>query len=340
MAELDPRKQLILRAIVVEYVGLAEPIASDALIQKYELGVRSATIRNEMAEMSELGFLEQPHTSAGRIPSDKGYRYYVDRLIEDASLDAQDKKAVKGAAESDHLHDMLRATARSLSRLTQLLSVAATVRERDTVIKTAVISALDSRRVIFVFVLSNGHVENRMLEVPAGLTLDDIGFVNETLAGTAVGQTIKAASRGRTPPCPRSSASAQLTSLVWTSLRAFAKDLTRGKMITEGEEFILAQPEFSRDAASLHRLLDQLANADELYDAVTSDPARQVTIGSENRNEGLRSLSVIRQTFYVGENEAGVIALIGPTRLNYSAGIPLVNFTALALTESLSKLFA
>src|SRR6476469_9984716 len=129
MTELDPRQQTILKAIVVEYVLSAEPIGSEALLQKYPLGVRSATVRNEMAEMSELGFLEQPHTSAGRIPSDLGYRYYVDRLIVPKQPDVDAKQRVKGVADQgDALQANLRDTAKMLSRLTHLLTVAATVR--------------------------------------------------------------------------------------------------------------------------------------------------------------------------------------------------------------------
>lgn len=166
MQDLDFRKQTILRAIVVEYVRHAEPVASDAITHKYDLGVRSATIRSEMAEMSDLGLLEQPHTSAGRIPSDSGYRYFVYRLIINGGVAEPARKTVQNAAEGDALHEMLRETARSLSRITQLLSVAATVKERDTTVKTAVLSALDPSRALLVIVLSNGHIENRMLEVP------------------------------------------------------------------------------------------------------------------------------------------------------------------------------
>ena len=103
MPELDRRKQTILRAIIIEYVTAAEPIGSEALVQKYQLGVKSATVRNEMAEMSDLGFLEQPHTSAGRIPSDLGYRYYVDHLIVTQDLDTVAKNRVKDATDDgDH----------------------------------------------------------------------------------------------------------------------------------------------------------------------------------------------------------------------------------------------
>src|SRR6185312_6059439 len=125
MSQLDARKQTILQAIIIEYVTGAEPVGSEALVQKYELGVKSATVRNEMAEMSDLGYLEQHHTSAGRIPSDLGYRYYVDHLILLRDVDEQSKSKVKnGAEEGDALQSMLRDTVRALSRVTHLLGVA------------------------------------------------------------------------------------------------------------------------------------------------------------------------------------------------------------------------
>src|SRR5580704_12906856 len=136
MADLDPRKETILRAIIVEYVTTAEPIGSEALVQKYELGVRSATVRNELAEMSEMGYLEQPHTSAGRVPSDLGYRYFVDRLIVEHHLDQATKDKVKGTTEEgEALQLLLRDTARVLSRITHLLGVATTMRDQQVTLK-------------------------------------------------------------------------------------------------------------------------------------------------------------------------------------------------------------
>src|SRR2546423_8465023 len=121
MPDLDARKQSILHAVIVEYVGGAEPVGSELLVQKYAFGIKSATVRNELAEMADLGFLEQPHTSAGRIPSDMGYRYYVDRLIVPAQPEQDSKQQVKGVAEQgDALQATLRDTARVLSRLTHL----------------------------------------------------------------------------------------------------------------------------------------------------------------------------------------------------------------------------
>jgi len=339
MSELDPRKQTILRAIVLEYVTGAEPVGSEMLVQKYGLGVKAATVRNEMAELSELGFLEQPHTSAGRIPSDLGYRFYVDRLIVQEDLHDGAKRRVREASkDGEALQTLLRDTVRALSRVTHLLGVATTVRDSNLVVRTAVLSALGPLQALFVMVLSNGHVENRMMECPAGLTLDDVGKANEALTALIGGKDLRTLAKLKgTPPTGKPAIDKLMANLTAT-IRSMAKDLTRGTVITEGEEFMFAQPEFQRDAGMLTELLNELTESELLYEAVNpADAGRPVTIGRENRHEQLRQLSIVRHSFYVGENEAGVVALVGPTRMRYEASIPLVSFTARALSESLTR---
>ncbi len=268
MPELDPRKETILRAIIVEYVTTAEPIGSEALVQKYELGVRSATVRNEMAEMSELGYLEQPHTSAGRIPSDLGYRYYVDRLISDRTVRDADKSVVKQAtSDGDALQELLRDTARILSRITRLLTVATTSRDNKVTVRTAVVSALGPQQALMVLVLSNGHVENRMIECPSGLTLQDVGWANEFLATTVTARNLRTLSRLKTPPPGTSQASDKLIGLLCAGIRQACRDLTRGKVISEGEEFMFSQPEFSGNATALSDILDRLTQSEVLHDS-------------------------------------------------------------------------
>ena len=340
MSELDPRKQTILRAIIVEYVSAAEPIASEALVQKYELGVRSATVRSAMAEMSDAGYLEQPHTSAGRIPSDMGYRYYVDRLSAETEIEQTVLQKLRDTtAEGDALQEMLRETARALSRLTHLLAVATTVRDQKVTIKTAIVSALGPQQALLVIVLSNGHVENRMLECPAELTLQDVGVVNDQISQGLIGKSLKLISRLKPPLGARSASAEKLIGTIWSAVKQIARDQTRGKLITEGEEFMFAQPEFQRNIGTLNHLLIQLNDSDLLYEAVSNEMSQVVTIGKENRHAPLHQLSIIRRSFSVGEDEAGVIAIIGPTRMNYDRGIPLVNFTARALSSSLTKFF-
>lgn len=339
MSELDARKQSILHAVIVEYVTGAEPVGSELLVQKYSLGVKSATVRNELSEMSDMGYLEQPHTSAGRIPSDLGYRYYVDRLIVPKELAANSKQQVKDVAEEgDALQAMLSDTARVLSRLTHLMSVAATVRNQDVSVRNAVVSALGPKQALLVLVLSNGHIENRMLECPVGLTLDDVGFANELLANQVAGKKLKSLTKIKAV-AGGSQATEKLLGLIWTAVRGVSRELTKGILVTEGEEFMLAQPEFQRDTGYLKALLETLGDSDLLQDAIQSpkEGVESVTIGRENRLEAMRQVSVIRNSFFVGETEAGIIALVGPTRMPYERSIPLVHYTARALSEALTR---
>lgn len=339
---LDPRKQTILRAIVVEYVDAAEPVGSEQLVQRYGLGVKSATVRNEMAEMSELGFLEQPHTSAGRIPSDLGYRYYVDRLLATRTVSAETQGQVRKAAEGgDVLEGLLRDTVRVLSRMTQLLGVATTVRDAEVTVRTAVVSALGPSQALMVVALSNGQVENRMIECPGGLTLSDIGAVNVHLTQALVGNTLRSLTKSKPPTVPGSPAADKLLTILWTYVRTIAREGTRGIMVTEGEEYMFAQPEFQRDLGSLQALLAELADSDLLYESIAPGEAVQpVTIGRENRLAPMQRMSVVRHSFYVGGAEAGVVALVGPTRMAYDKSMPLVRFTAEALSESLTRFLA
>jgi heat-inducible transcriptional repressor len=335
---LETRKATILRAIVLEYVDSAEPVGSEVLANRYSLGVKSATIRSEMSELLDLGFLRQPHTSAGRIPSDTGYRFFVNEIQSPIEVDDSSKVGVREATgQNDTLLPVLRDTVRALSRLVNSMSVATTVRELDVTVRTIVVSALGPSQVLLVLALSNGHVENRMLECPAGLTLTDVGRANELLA-SLVGKNIRSMTRQKTPSLEEGAPHARLVGIIWNQLRTIARSITRGKLVTDGEEFLFAQPEFRRDAGALSSLLTELIDGESLYEAISpGEGTRTVTIGTENRDKSLHQLSVIRQTFYVGNQEAGVIAVVGPTRMRYDQGIGLVNFTAKALSESLTR---
>lgn len=337
MAELDARKQTILRAIIVEYINGAEPIASEQLALKYDFGVRSATIRNEMAEMSDLGFLEQPHTSAGRIPSDLGYRYYVDRLIVTRAIEDSVQRQVKqGTNEGDALQGLLRDTAKLLSRLTHLLAIATTIRDRAVTVRTAVVSALGPQQALLVLVLSNGHVENRLIDCPAGLTLQDVGAANELLSAAA-GKTVRSLLRTKSPTGANPAVD-KLLSTLWGAIRQAARDLTRGTVLLEGEEFMFFQPEFASQPSTLSSALEQLLSADIFFEALADEAPQVVTIGKENR-EPMQKFSVVRNSYYVAGEEAGILAVIGPTRMDYETNLPLISFTAQALSGSLNRFF-
>ena len=326
--ELDSRKQSILQAVILEYVFSAEPVGSELLVQKYHLGVKSATVRHELAEMSELGFLEQPHTSAGRIPSDLGYRYYVDRLVIPGSLEESWRNRLQSTTDTgDALQNVLRDTALALSRLTNLLTVASTYRDREVVVKSALISAY-------------GAVVNQMVASPSERTIAELGHANEELTAAIVGRPLRMLLKAKAPSTGRPSVDRFMLT-VWNYIRTQARDLTRGLLITQGEQYLFAQPEFQKDLALMSDLLTAFTSSDVLYDAMNSTAeAQTVTIGRENKIEKLQSLSLVRASFFVGENEAGVIALVGPTRMRYETSIPLVTYTARALSDALTRFFA
>lgn len=341
MSDLSSRKRDILRAIVFEYVSTAEPVASELVARKYELGVRSATIRNEMAEITELGLLEQPHTSAGRIPSDTGYRFYVDNLRSPRAANPDERQTLQTAhRDEDTLRELVHASTKSLSRLTRLMSAALTVRDANIRVRNTIVTALGPDRALLVIVLENGHTENRVLDCPPNLTLQHIGAANEALAALLDGQTL-ADIPGVKSPEPSDPALRALLANVLQAARSTATDLIRGHMVVEGEEFVLAQPEFVRDPETMDTLADALSDEDLLRSEIVNlkSDKETVTIGREHTADPHRALAIIRQPFFVGEKEAGVIAIIGPTRMDYDRNISLLDYTANAISQTLTRLF-
>ncbi|MCW5935874.1 MAG: heat-inducible transcription repressor HrcA [Fimbriimonadaceae bacterium] len=335
MSDLSPRKRQVLRAVVVEYVEGAEPVSSEQIVRQYELGVRSATVRNEMAEITELGYLEQPHTSAGRIPSDLGYRYYVDHLLIPVVLQASEQRRIGDAtSEDDTLNELLRETTKALSRLTRLLSIAATIRNGEVTVRNVLVTAIGPDRALLVFVLQNGHVETRILDCPPGTTLEHLGKANAALGALVEGSSLRTVSRAKTPSVEDPVLSVLMRN-AFALLRTTAREIMRGQLVADGQQYVIAQPEFQRDMESMAALLDSLEDEETLYSAAIGEG---VTIGRENPIESMHGLSVIRKTFFVGEDEAGTLAVIGPTRLPYDRTSALLDFTARAVSETLTRL--
>ncbi|MBS1721613.1 MAG: heat-inducible transcription repressor HrcA [Armatimonadetes bacterium] len=335
MADLSPRKEQILRAVIVEYVLAAEPVPSETIVQGYDLGVRSATVRNELAEITDLGLLEQPHTSAGRVPSDQGYRYFVDKLVVLRPPAPVEKRAVEdSASEEDTLSQLLQETTKTLSRLTHLLSAATLLRNIEVKVRSALVTAVGPGKALLVLILENGHVENRFLDCPVGLTMAQLAEANGALGKLTDGQTIGKLAKLKVPATNESLVGKVLRSAV-QAVRAAAKDMTRGRLITEGEEYILAQPEFQRSREDMRALLASIEDEETLQAALIGEG---VTIGKENRLESLQGLTIIRKAIFAGESEAGTLAIVGPKRLQYEKALSLLDFTAEAVSDALTKL--
>jgi heat-inducible transcriptional repressor len=338
--DLDPRKEVLLQAIVVNYVRLAEPVGSQFLAANEKLGVRSATIRNELAEMTDLGYLRQPHTSAGRIPSDLGYRYYVDRLMSVERLSAGETRALRDVpriSEGD-LEQLLVQTCRVLSSLTRYTSVATPPASEEPLIRQVHLAQIAPTRLLAVVVLDSGQVVHRFLESSQALP---------PAAVTELGNALDAALRdlpvsGVPGAAGAPSELAELEELYDALLVLIGKGVAQeeGELYAEGASHMLEQPEFreANRVEPLIRFLEERRTAYETLRRLVADRNLAVSIGRENPHEAMREVSVVAARYGAGGRMHGWVGVLGPTRMHYDQAASAVRYAAHVLTETLSHL--
>ena len=307
--------------------------------------MKSATIRNELAELSDLGYLRQPHTSAGRIPSDLGYRFYVDHLMVIQDVDAGVHKVQAEREFSAELDALLRQTCALLTRMTSYTSVATPPRPSDTQVNQIFLSAMGDGRLLLVVVLSTGQVVNRLVpDLPAN-TASELTTLGNALNAAYSGMTLDAITGvdavALTPPDELPPAMRpvfmDLVAAVRQTVHAAADEES---VYLEGASEILRQPEF-RDAAKLDSLLETLQRRTLLFQTLSRALLGHevtVVIGSENHVATMHDCSVVTASYYIGTRERGTIGVVGPTRMDYDRAVPAVRFFARALTQTLSRL--
>lgn len=332
--EMDPRKEQVLRAVVTEYVRTAEPVGSERLVESHAFSAKAATLRNEMAALAGLGYLRQPHTSAGRIPSDKGYRYYVDRLMAE-DLAAPPVPSVRFQAELD---EVLRQTCRILSGLTRCAAVATPPTHETVTLRQVHLTPVGEARALVVAVLSSGQVEHRIVETgiaasAAALTrLDNV--LNEELDGLSLD-----AARGATLTLPGDmGAFSEIAEKVHDAIvEIVTRDMEKDAVL-EGATSVLRAPEFQNEDRR-ERLLQALEDRRRLLEglrALSEDV--DVTIGAENQHPEMREFSFVSSRYHVGDRMTGFIGVFGPTRMAYSSAVPAVRSMARRLGALLTDL--
>ena len=342
---LDERKCKILGAVVRDYVSTVRPVGSEELAARHAWGVKSATIRNELAELSDLGYLRQPHTSAGRIPSDQGYRFYVDNLMVLREVEAATNKATDEQKVSAELEALLRRTCALLTRTTSYTSVATPPRPADTEVNQIFVSAMGDRRLLLVVVLSTGQVINRLVPGQPEVTSSDLTSLGNALNAAHSGLTLDAITNADAsqdlPPSEFSPSLRGVYSTLALALRQTIHAATDEESVyLEGASEILRQPEF-RDAAKLDGLLETLQRRTLLFRTLSLallGPEVTVVIGSENHVPTMHECSVVTASYFIGTRERGTIGVVGPTRMDYDRAVPAVGFFARALTQTLSHL--
>lgn len=335
---MDERKNRVLQAVIDDYVATAEPVGSRTIARKYRLGVSPATIRNEMADLEELGYLEQPHTSAGRIPSDRGYRYYVDCLMEVREVSADEEERIRRAFERKfrELDSLIREAARLLSEMTRLTGVAAGPQLGETVFQEIRLVPLARERALLVYVTDAGFIEKSIVDVPPEITLLELQEVSQLLSDHLRGRRVSSLGRGALEELRRELR--RYGALLEQALAFLAESMEPGehrRLYLGGTTHMLEQPEF-RDvdkARSLLAFLEQPDVVQEVLGTLEDEGELSVQIGEEIRVRELQDCSVISATYRIGDRTVGRLGVIGPRRMEYGKVIGLVEDITRHLSE-------
>ena len=308
--ELSERKKQILKAIIGDYIRTAEPVGSKALTEGHALPFSSATIRNEMSELEELGYLEKPHTSAGRIPSPRGYRLYVDELMEQPQDTGEEDTSLQAMMQTKvrELDRLIEEAGKLISSLTNYASVAVTPAMTQISIRQFEIIAVDKMNFVIVVVTDSGTVKNKMVRTMADVSKDEAELLTYVLNQTLTG-------------LPLSHITAGLSALlapVAEYLAELIEELSDQKVFLEGTNKLLRFPEY-RDMRKAQVLLDYMEDdRRHLLPATRKIDGIQFFIGPENGENPLSDTSAIYAKYDIGKIGQGVIGIVGPTRMDYA----------------------
>lgn len=341
--DLGDRKGAILRALISHYVRSGEPVGSKTLVDKFKLGVSPATVRNEMAALEDAGFIHQPHTSAGRIPTDAGYRYFVDSWVRDAKLPERERLRVEEFFGEPRweLQDSLRRTAELLSHLTQHAAIVFAPALDRSVVRKVELVRLSGDRAMTILVTDTGRVENQVVLIPE--SIDDVQLdratemLNKIIVGTGL-ETVAARIRQTLDRFPLELREA--VSAVAQGLEDELSERETEQVFLEGASHIVDEHQFP-DLETVRRVIGALEHRrlllEVLADALTTETL-SVKIGSENLSQEMHFCSIITAPYGMADNALGSLAVVGPTRMDYRKSMAAVHEVAGALGRMLTDL--
>lgn len=337
--ELDDRKRAVLHAVVAEYVAGGEPVGSKRVVEVAGLDVSAATVRNEMVALEELGYLTQPHTSAGRVPTDKGYRRFVDELLDSDPLDTPRRELVQELLGSaGGVDDLLARASSVLSQLTRLVSLVIAPAIDASRLKLVELVGLTPASALLLLVADTGRVEKRSVELPVGTTNADLDRVR-----TVLGEHVRGRRLGEVHGVLNriaDDAPSELRELLSAIADATALDLaddTVHRVFVGGQASLAGDRSFEREHLSrMLQLLEERATLARLLSDATADDEPTVRIGGENQVEDLRAASLVAQRYRLVT--AGSLGVLGPTRMDYADVLATVRAVADQLQETLTDL--
>jgi heat-inducible transcriptional repressor len=339
--ELSARSRHILEAIVEDYIATAEPVGSSTIARRHDLTLSPATVRNVMANLEELGLLTSLHTSSGRIPTEKAYRFYVDSLVALRQVTREEKKQIlqRCRQAGAGVTDLLRETSRTLSSLSNYMGIVVAPSFTSDFFRHIEFILLAPKRVLAILVSRNGTVQNKLVETEQDFTQHDLvkmgNYLNELMQGLTISQAreliLAEMQNEKTCYDQLLSQALQISEL---AVSAGADDV-----FLEGQSRILEQPEFS-DAAKMreiYRAFEEKGHLLKLLSGCMSAEGVHIYIGSETPMSRSAGVSMITSRFVTGSNTVGMLGVIGPTRMVYSSVIPIVDYTAKLVSRILSQ---
>lgn len=341
---LDDRKKSILHAVVDDYISTAEPIGSRTLARKHGLGLSSATIRNEMADLEDMGYLTQPHTSAGRIPSDKGYRFYVDQLMEFSELTDEEIYSIKDAMETqiNELSQLLKRASVIMSQITKYASMASTPGKQNSILKTVQIVPVEKGKALIVVLTNAGVIKNSIINIPETVLPEHLitvsNIFNDKLKGLTI-DNINASVIKEIELLLGNDSS--VLHPVLNGVTHCINQIDYPEIYLDGAINMLNHPEFS-DVVRAREFLNFM-DAKEVLRKILNSVYKQgdyikVTIGEENKIIEMKDCSLVTTTYSLGNVVVGTVGVIGPTRMEYSKVLAAMNYMRKKANEEIRKL--
>ena len=336
--ELTERKKQILRAIVDSYIRTAEPVGSKTISQLPGMDFSPATIRNEMAELTSMGLLEQPHTSAGRVPSAAGYRLYVDELMQDYRLSMDETKTINQAMEvkMQEVDKMISQVGKLVSKMTDLPAYAVAARSSQRTVKRFDLILAEAGSFILVVMLSDNQVQNKLIRLPLDVSQEDLRLLSVVLNASLTELTADEITPELLAKVTRSAAGAASLVPVIVDYTVELLKKTHSEVYMTGQAKLLGQPEYH----DVEKAQEVLTSLDE--DVISNLPATlssgttQILVGPENVAKELKDSSVVITKFDIGDGMQGMIGVVGPTRMDYAKITARLSYFA----ENLGRMFA
>jgi len=340
--ELDKRKEKILKAIIDDYILTGIPVGSRTISKKEGINISSATIRNVMADLEDLGFLEQPHTSAGRVPSDIAYRLYVDKLMPLIRLSKQDAVAINNIFDSRILEmtDVIEKTAEIISKTTNHISVVLAPQLKKAKIKRIQLVKITETKMLVLIVTSSGLVKEKIITIAPGLNAEYLDMLSNMLTDKLTDKTLVEASNIiQTDFKDEIMTHKKFFKSLLYSIHDTVEPHIKKDIILGGAQNIFNYPEY-RDVDKAKGFLEVLETKDVLYKLLNqaSDFEFSISIGQENKIDEMKECSIVTATYSIGDKKLGSFGVIGPTRMDYPKVISILNHVGKSLNEILNGL--